>query len=240
MNDFGLSVLWVLAASLLGFGISAVFSSWLKLSRRVFLIPYIVLISAFLFWFFRANEISMVAILAENWIWGVIAGVIVGAFLVNNVRSQPASRQSTGRDLALDIAWLGLAYGTIDAMFLNVMPVLAVWAGFSQVTWADSWLGKIGVGTVALFASLLVTLTYHVGYSEFRNRSVALVLVGNALITLAYLLSTNPIGAILSHTVMHVAATVQGPETTIQLPPHRKSALDKDQSQARRMARSRG
>jgi hypothetical protein len=227
MNDFGLAVLWVLAASLLGFGISLVFSSWLRLSRRVFLIPYIVLTSVFLFWFFRAIEVDLVALLAENWIWGVIAGVIVGAFLVNNVRSQPASRQSTGGELALDVAWLGLAYGIIDAMFLNVMPVLAVWAAFSHVGWADSWLGKIGVGILALLASLWVTLTYHVGYSEFRNRSVGLVLVGNTLITLAYLLSTNPLGAILSHTAMHVAAAIQGPETTIQLPPHRELTLEK-------------
>ena len=230
MNNLGLAVLWVLAASLLGFGISALFSSWLKLSRRVFLIPYVGLTSAFLFWFFQANKVYLVPLLAENWIWGIITGVIVGAFLVNNVRSQPASRQSKGGDLILDIAWLGLAYGIIDALFLNVMPVLAVWCALSQVEWAGSWSGKIGVGILALFASLWVTFTYHVGYSEFRNKSVGLVLVGNALITLAYLLSTNPIGAILSHTVMHIAATIQGPETTIQLPPHRKLASDKDQT----------
>jgi hypothetical protein len=226
-NGFWLSVLWVLAASLLGFGISAVFSGWLRLSRRIFLIPYVVLTSVFLFWFFRANEINIVALLVENWIWGVIAGVIVGAFLVNNVRSQPLSRQSMGGDLALDIAWLGLAYGIIDALFLNVMPVLAIWTGFSQLGWAGSWPGKIGVGILALCASLLVTLTYHVGYSEFRNRRVGLVLLGNSLITLAYLLSANPLGAILSHTAMHMAAVIQGPETTIQLPPHTESARDK-------------
>lgn len=226
-NDVWSSVLWVLAASLLGFGISAVFSSWLKLSRRVFLIPYVVLTGVFLFWFFRVNKINLVALLAENWIWGIIAGVVVGAFLVNNVRSQPFSRRSTGGDLALDIAWLGLAYGIIDALFLNVVPVLAVWIGFPQGGWAGSWLGNIGVGILALCASLWVTLTYHVGYSEFRNRSVGLVLVGNTLITLAYLLSTNPLGAILSHTAMHVAAVIQGPETTIQLPPHGELILEK-------------
>jgi hypothetical protein len=220
MNDFGLSALSVLAASVLGFGTSAVFSSWLKLSRRIFLIPYIILTGVFLVWFFRVNRIDLVALLAENWIWGVIAGVIVGAFLVNNVRSQPSSRQSRGGDLAMDIAWLGLAYGIVDALFLNVMPVLAVWTAFSQIGWAGSWLGKIGMGILALFASLWVTLAYHVGYSEFRNRRVGLVLVGNTLITLAYLISTNPLGAILSHTAMHVAAVIQGPETTIQLPPH--------------------
>jgi hypothetical protein len=192
----------------------------MKLSRRVFLIPYIGLISAFLFWFFRANEIDVFAFLVENWIWGVVAGVIVSVFLVKNVRSQPASRQTTGGELVLDIAWLGFAYGLIDALFLNVMPVLAVWNGFSQVGWAGSWLGKIGVGFLGLLASLLVTLAYHSGYSEFRNKRMGLVLMGNSLITLAYLFSMNPIGALLSHAAMHVAATIQGPETTLQLPPH--------------------
>lgn len=214
------SILWVVGASLLGFGISILFSNWLKLSRRVFLIPYVGLSSAFLFWFFQANEINLSSFLVENWAWGVIAGVIVSAFLLNNVRSQPASRQSTGGELVFDIAWLGFAYGLIDALFLNVMPVLAIWNGFSQVGWATSWFGKVGVGILALLASLLVTLAYHAGYSEFRNKSMGLVLVGNSLITLAYLLSTNPIGALLSHAAMHVAATIQGPETTLQLPPH--------------------
>jgi hypothetical protein len=36
-NGFWFSIGWVIAASLLGFGISALFSGWLKLSRRVFL-----------------------------------------------------------------------------------------------------------------------------------------------------------------------------------------------------------
>lgn len=220
MNELSPPVLWVLSASLLGFGISAVFSSWLKLPRRVFLIPYVVLTSAFLFGFFRSGEIDLGALLAQNWTWGVIAGVIVGMFLVNNVRSQPYSRKSTGGHLVLNIAWLGLAYGIMDALFLNVMPVLAVLENFPRIGWAASWPGKIGVGILALTASLLVTLAYHLGYSEFRNRSVGFVLIGNTLITLAYLLSANPLGAILSHTVMHVAAVLQGPETTIQLPPH--------------------
>jgi hypothetical protein len=223
ISSIWLSALWIMGASLLGFGISAVFSGWLKLARRIFLIPYIGITTAFLIWFFRINEINLVALVMENWIWGVVAGVLVGSFLVNNVRSQPASREVMGGELVFDIAWLGLAYGLIDALFLNVMPVLVVWISFSQFS-LPGWLGKIGAGILALFASLLVTLTSHLGYSEFRNKSIWLVLVGNSLITLAYLLSTNPLGALLSHTVMHIAATIQGPETTIQLPPHRMSA----------------
>jgi hypothetical protein len=219
-NVFWLAIGWVIAASLLGFAISALFSGRLKLSRRIFLIPYVVLTSVFLYGFALWSNIDFGTLLAENWIVGVFAGLLVGLFLVRNVRSQPASRQSSGRGLVLDLAWLGLVYGLIDALFLNVMPVLAVGVGFAEIGWSASIPGKIAVGILALAASLLVALTYHVGYPEFRNRKVGLVLIGNALITLAYLLSTNPLGALISHTMMHLAAVFQGPETTIQLPPH--------------------
>ena len=217
MDSIFLAVYWILGTSLLGFTISFVFSSWLGLSRRIFLIPYIGLTSAFLYWFFQANEINLLSLIAKNWIWGLSAGVIVGLYLLNNIRSQPASRKSTGGDLLLDVTWLGLVYGAVDALFLNIMPVLAVRMVFPQT---GSWLERLGYGILPLLASLLVVLTYHLGYSEFRNRSIFYVLIGNSLITLAYLISNNPLGALISHTVMHIAATIRGPETTIQLPPH--------------------
>jgi hypothetical protein len=59
-----------------------------------------------------------------------------------------------------------------------------------------------------------------VGYPEFRNKSVTRALVGNSVITLAFILSGNPLGSIIGHAVMHVAAVLQGAETTAQLPPH--------------------
>jgi len=224
-NGFWFSIGWVIAASLLGFGISALFSGWLKLSRRIFLIPYVILTSTFLYGFVLWSGVDAGTLIAENWIAGVIAGVLVGVFLVINVRSQPVSRQTSGGELVLDLAWLGLVYGMIDALFLNVMPVLALWHAFAEIGWTASVGGKIAVGGLALAASLLVTLAYHLGYPEFRSRKVGLVLVGNALITLAYLLSANPLGALISHTVMHLAAVIQGPETTIQLPPHLQTSL---------------
>jgi hypothetical protein len=218
--QFGLFLAWVLAAGLLGLAISAMFSGWLHLSRRAFLVPYVVLSGAFLYGFARWSQLDLVALFVQNWAWGLLAGAAVGAFLVRNVRSQPSSTRSNGADLILDTFWVGLAYGAMDALFLNVMPVVAVWRGFSGAGWVAAWPGKIAASVLALLASLLVTLLYHLGYSEFRNRRVALVLFGNALITLAYLVSTNPLGAVLSHVAMHVAAVYQGPETMIQLPPH--------------------
>lgn len=222
-NEIWLMVGWVIAASVLGFTISAVFAGWLKLSRHLFLVPYVILVSIFLYTFFFLNKVDLAEILSENWVWGIVVGGLVSLLLVKTVRAQPVSRQSTGTALGFDIAWAGLVYGIIDALFLNVMPVVAIWLGASQFGWAETIAGKIGVGVIGLFSSLLVTLTYHLGYPEFRNKRVGLVLVGNTIITLAFLLSGNPIGSIISHTAMHIAAVLQGPDTTIQLPPHYQS-----------------
>lgn len=211
---------WVLAAGLLGLVTSAIFSGWLRLARKLFLVPYFLLAGAFLWGFVYWSRLDLGSLFAQNWAWGLLAGAIVGAFLVRNVRSQPASARSTGGGLLFDVLWVGLGYGAVDALFLNVMPVVAVWNGFSAVGWTVAWPGQIATGFLALLASLAVTLLYHWGYPEFRNRRVALVLLGNALITLAYLVSGNPLGAVVSHVAMHVAAVFQGPETMIQLPPH--------------------
>lgn len=219
-NGFWTMLVWVIAASGIGFGISAVFAGRMKLSRHSFLIPYVSLVSIFLCAFFLLNEVDLPAILAENVAWGILTGGVVSLFLVKTVRAQPVSRNTYGVELALDVTWAGLVYGIVDSLFLNVMPVIAIWIGGSQFAWSGTVAGKIGLAFLGLVASLLVTLTYHLGYPEFRNKSVMLVLIGNSLITLAYLLSGNPLGSIVSHTAMHVAAVLQGPETTIQLPPH--------------------
>jgi len=213
-------LVWIMAAGGLGFAIAALFAGWLRLPRRLFLIPYVGLSAVFLTAYTLWSEIDLLALLADNWAWGVLAGTLVGAITVANVRSQPATRQSDGGELLADLAWLGLAYGLVDGLFLNVMPVLAVWNGLESLGWNGSWAGRIGAGALALGASLFVALAYHVGYPEFRNRRVGLVLVGNGLITLAFLFSGNPLGAIIAHVVMHLAAVLRGPDTTVQLPPH--------------------
>jgi hypothetical protein len=211
---------WVVGASLLGFAVSAVFAGRMKLSRNLFLIPYVSLVLVFLAGFVVANKVDVGALLRENWVWGVVAGVVVSVFLVRNVQSQPASRQVEGAALARDMVWTGLVYGLMDALLLNVMPVVATQMAAARFDWAETGAGKTAVAVAGLLASLLVTLAYHVGYPEFRNKSVTRALVGNSVITLAFILSGNPLGSIIGHAVMHVAAVLQGAETTAQLPPH--------------------
>jgi hypothetical protein len=198
----------------------------MKLPRHRFLIPYVFIASIFIAGFIMLNEIDLAPIFTTNWGWGILAGGLLSAYLVKTVRAQPATRNSDGAVLAFDMAWVGLVYGAVDALFLNIMPIIAIRIGAAQFAWATTLAGKIGVGFIALITSLVVTLTYHLGYHEFRNKSVFMVLLGNSLITLAFLLSGNPLGSLISHTAMHLVAVWQGPETTIHLPPHYHAGYD--------------
>jgi hypothetical protein len=221
------TLLWFIGSCIWGFIVSAVFSEKLKLSRRVYLIPYVVLTGVLVVLYFMLNNIPVFEILKTNWIWGIVAGVLVSAFLVKTVFNNPKSRETKGWHFVWDLVWIGIAYGLIDALFLNVMPVVMVNTAIPTLGWI-AWLDTLVISIIALSASLLITLIYHLGYGEFRNKSVIMVLVGNTLITLAFIVTGSPLGAIISHTVMHIAAAVVGPETTIQLPPHRDKDLNKN------------
>jgi hypothetical protein len=83
--------------------------------------------------------------------------------------------------------------------------------------------GGVGVMVSALGASVLhvfVTAAYHWGYMEFRGPALVAPLLGNALITIGYLLTTNLMTPVIAHMAIHIAAVLHGMETTVQLPPH--------------------
>jgi hypothetical protein len=220
-NAFALNLVWIAAAAALGFAITAIFAGQLRLPRSLFLGIYLVLVSPFLYAFARWSRLSIVELIQHNWVWGLIGAALIGAFLVRNILSQPVSPHSQGLSLAFDIAWLGIVYGALDALFLSVLPVLATWQAFSALGWTATVPGKMAVGVIALFASLLVTLAYHLGYPEYRSASGAMgPSIGNGIMSIGYMLTNNPVTAVLSHIAMHIAGVFQGPATVIQLPPH--------------------
>ncbi len=219
-SKWWLHLMWVLAAGGLGFLITAALARWLGLPRPWLLLPYLVVAGVFLFAYFRWSGLNLADTTRQHWAWGLVGAALAGAFLVQNVLSQPASARSQGLSLVFDLFWLGLVYGTLDALLLSVMPLLATWRAFSLLGWTAGWPGRLAVGSLALVASLFVTIAYHLGYPEFRGPEVVGPVIGNGVSSLAYLLTTNPLGAVLSHIAMHVAAVLHGPETTVQLPPH--------------------
>jgi hypothetical protein len=218
---FALNFGWIIAAAALGFLITVVFAGVLRLPRSIFLVVYLALAGPFLYAFMRWSNLSISELIRHNWSWGLVAAVLIGAFLVRNVLSQPASPHSQGLSLVFDIVWLGIVYGALDALFLSVLPVLATWQAFAAIGWTQTLAGKILVGCIALVVSLIVTAAYHLGYPEYRTASGAMgPSIGNGLMSLGYILTNNPVSAVFSHIAMHIAGVLQGPGTVIQLPPH--------------------
>ena len=214
-------LLWIIAAAVLGFAISSIFSGRLRLSRSIFLIPYVVLAGLFMVAYWQWSGVSVAEMLRHNWIWGVIGAVLVGLFVIRNILSQPISPRAAGLPLAFDLLWSGIVYGGMDALLLSVLPVLATWQAFSMLGWTAGWPGKILVGLIAFLLSLFVTISYHLGFAEYRRpRGVVGPTIGNGVMSLGYLLTNNPLTAIISHIGMHIAGVLHGPASVMQLPPH--------------------
>jgi hypothetical protein len=217
-------VLWTLAAAVLGLCVTSVFVSMLHWRRAAFLVPYVFLVMLFLYVYARWARLDVGALLSKNLLWGVVAAIVVGFVLIRNVLGQPAAPRSQGPRLLFELFWFGLVYGAIDGLFLSVFPVLLAWQSFPDLRTTP--LGVVGVGLLALVSSAVVTVGYHAGYPEFRNSSMRMAVFGNAIISLAYLISLNPISAFASHAAMHIVAVWRGSEGTIQLPPHYSEATD--------------
>jgi hypothetical protein len=210
---------WTLGAAAAGAMSSAIASGWLHLSREWFVLVHLVVVAAFTWAFASYHGLTVRTQLGRRWLPGLVVGLFVGALLARQVFGQPGSPRSSGLALTGDIAWFGVIYGTIDALLLTVVPVIALYGLRPAEELAQSNL-RLRWALIALAGSALVTAAYHAGFTEFRGPQLLQPVIGNLLITLAYLLSGSPLAAVVSHVVMHVAAVLHGMATTIQLPPH--------------------
>jgi hypothetical protein len=211
-------LVWVVAGWVLGFVISAVFSGVLELARPWFLLVYLLLAGPFLYAYARWSDLDLLGAVRHRWMWGIVGAAAIGAMMIWNVLGWDSSPRPEGLKFVLDLLWLGVVYGVLDALFLSVLPVVAVWRAF--VDHAQTWTGRVAVGALALLASTVMTATYHLGYMEFRGDELREPLVGNAIFTLGYLLTMNPSTAVVGHVILHVASVWYGIDTTISLPPH--------------------
>jgi hypothetical protein len=148
---------------------------------------------------------------------GLGTGLALGAVLVVGVIGTPGGARSTGVHLAMALGWYGIVYGVADAVLLTVIPVVAVtvWGIPSGIT-----RGRLRLHAAALAASLLITALYHAGFVEFRGGALVQPLIGNALVTAGYLLTSHLATPMIAHVLMHGAAVFHGMEVTAQLPPH--------------------
>jgi hypothetical protein len=214
----GWAIGWILRLAIAGFVMSFLCTSVARLGRDAVVAAYLAIVITLLFAYARSAPVNLREHLVRHRQRGLIAGLAVGALLTINVMAQAASPRPSGFRLVWSLFWLGMIYGILDALLLNVLPVWVV--GVGQRPEVGSLPLRLRRAVMALGASLLVTAAYHVGYDEFRGAAVVQPLIGNALLTLGFLVTGSPAAAIIGHVIMHTAAVLHGIESTMQLPPH--------------------
>lgn len=211
---------WVGLFALVGFLVPAVFVGGFRLERAWYLVVYFAAIGTLGYGYFRWSGVDFGRVIRAHWVAGLAVGATVSVFTVNTILIQPSSPAPQGVELAFDLGWLGIAYGTFDALLLSILPVFATWKALEVRGWTNRWRGRMAVGALAVLASMSVILVYHLGYPECRGPQVGQIVVGVALQSVGYLIARSPIAPVLSHVAMHVAAVVYGLNTVSQLPPH--------------------
>ena len=154
-----------------------------------------------------------------------LAGLLTGLSLIVAIGAQNAfvlrqgiRREHVGAvallcsvaDAALILAGV-TGIGTIVERAPVVLDVVR-WAGAAFL---------LGYAALALSLSLLVSTSYHLGYAEFRDADLRSPLIGTVVANVPAMTTGNPLGAVVTHSMVHTAAVVHQRDggSTQMLPP---------------------
>ena len=193
------------------------FSGVLDLQHDVYLAVYFAFVTGLVIAYVRSNEIDLGAVVRRNWRWGAAAGVIVGVPVVRNVFTETETARPDGVYFAFELLWRGVTYGAMDAILLTVFPCLVVYRAIGGPL--RTWRKRAGYFAASLALVMTITATYHLGYDHYRDEGVRAPETGNTLMSVPMLLTANPIGSVVDHSAMHVAAVIHEYEGNTRLPP---------------------
>jgi hypothetical protein len=221
-------LIWLLALALASFLVTWIFTDLLRMAQTAFIGVLALVTGALLYGYLSWSNLDWGAFLSYQWLWGLVGAIIVGPLLIvllgRGSRSQaqmfaPAPRPA-GLRLVGALLWEGLVYGMAEGLLLSVLPVLITWQALASLHWTESWYGIVMSGVIALVASMFVIGIHHLGYREFRGRKLVFAEVGCVPLSLAYLLTLNPLAAAVGHSILHMGAVLSG----VELPPHQEHA----------------
>lgn len=214
-------VRWLAAGLVIAFAIPFVFADVLDLPRDLYYGIYAATVVVFfvLWAWFTGQPID--AMIRRRWrlatVLGVVFAIVVAVIVI---RTEPATSGPRGLSLVGAVLWRGLVYGAADGLLLSAFPILAVFAATAGRRPRRGLLGAAVTGAVALFASLVMTAVYHLGYSDFRSVKLLKPVAGDLIWSVPTLVTLNPVGAPITHAGMHVTAVLHAYETDTFLPPH--------------------
>ncbi len=212
---------WIAGGLIGGFLVPFVFADQLNLQKDVYYGLYGAFVLAFFVAWARATAQPLREMLRRRWRLTAVLGLLCGAILVLIVFGQDATTRPSGVELVGALLWRGVFYGAIDGLLLSSFPILAVFAAFEETRLNSRRRGKAVIGALALVASLMMTATYHLGYSDFRSPKLRSPVAGSVVWSAPTLLTLNPLGAPIAHAALHTSAVAHSYKTELFLPPHR-------------------
>ena len=211
---------WLLAVAAASFLVSWLLTERVRLGHTAYVGALAVVTAALSAGYLAWSGVSLSALLTDSWGWALLAGVLSGALTGYGISQlAPSLPGEHGARLAGTLAWQGVVYGVSEGILLSALPALVTWEWVDSAGWTGAW-GSIGRFVLPLLASLLVIVTHHLGYAEFRSPQMVLPVIGCGVLTVAFLATGNVIAPALGHVLMHTTAVLHRTE----LPPQRHAA----------------
>jgi hypothetical protein len=184
---------WLGAGLVLVFLVPFVGADLLDLQPDLYYLGYFTIAVLWFALFVRAHAAQLRPLWREH----LAASLAVG---------QDGTGHPDGWRRAFEILWRGVVYGSVDALTLFVFP-----AAVAYLLMHGDRRGvrrKAAFASVALLLSLLVSTSYHLGYAEYRGADLRSPLIGTLAANVPTVLTGNPVGAVVTHSMAHVAAVV--------------------------------
>lgn len=209
-SDAGLLLAGLLVA---GFLVSWVLADVLHCARHLYIAALAAVTLAAWVVVARVTGASLSDMLGHRWGAGLAGALLTGLVTGGTMRRvAPATHHPLSRqELPRAAAWEGIVYGIAEGVLLSVLPVFVGWQAAADAGWADpsTW-------AVALAFSVAMIVVHHMGYWDYRNREVLLVVVGCGVLSLGYLATGSLLAPAIGHVIMHVTGITGG----VELPPH--------------------
>ena len=217
---------WLAGGAALTFVVSWLGTTVLGLHHDLYYLVYFTLALGYLGWFAARSRLAVRNLLREHLWWSIALGALVAFAIVGQVVGQPSTSHPSGGYFIFELVWRGVVYGTVDALVLSAFPALVA----LLVLRGDrkGALRKIAFAGLVLLMSLVVSTSYHLGYSTYRGSELSKPLIGTVMMNLPTVLTGNPAGAVVQHATVHTTAVVHqyygGSGTNHFLPPELSSS----------------
>jgi len=227
------ALLWLASGALIFFLVPWLGTDRLGLQPDLYYLGYFTVAVTFFAGFVSTHAAALRPLWTLNLWQSLLIGAVAGGVLAVGIFQQASTPHADGWRFPFEIAWRGVVYGSVDAITLFVFPAAVAYLlmrGNRQ-----SFKRKAGFAGLALVLSMFVTATYHLGYTEFRDSSLRYPEIGAVVSNVPTALTGNPVGAVVTHTTMHLSAVVHQrdggqqqmlpPNVTADYPNHGSSDL---------------